>query len=45
MHRKKFLMLSALAVVCAGFLTLSQPTDAGPLDRHAHLAEALVAIR
>ncbi len=45
MHRTKFWMLCASAVVCAAFLTLSQPTDAGPLDRHARLAGALTAIR
>ncbi len=45
MHRTKFWMLCASAVACASFLTLSQPTDQGPLDRHAHLAGALAAIR
>lgn len=44
MHRTKFWMLCASAVVCAAFLSLSPPTD-GPLDRHAYLAGALTAIR
>lgn len=45
MQRTKFLMLCALAVACAGFLTTNQPTDPAPLDRHAYFAAALVTTR
>jgi hypothetical protein len=45
MNRARLLMFAALAVACAGFLTLSQPADVGLMDRPAHVATALAAIR
>jgi hypothetical protein len=45
MNRAKFLMLTALAVACAGFLTLSEPADARLLEMTPRGASALVGIR
>jgi len=43
MNRAKFLMLTALAVACAGFVTLSQPANARLMAPHG--ASVLAAIR
>lgn len=43
MNRAKFLVFAALAVACAGALTLSEPADARLLDRGA--TSAMAAIR
>jgi hypothetical protein len=45
MNRAKFLMLTALAVACAGFLTLSEPADARLIDVSPRGASALAAVR
>ena len=45
MHRAKYLMFSALAVACAGFLTFGQAADVSQADRTAHYASALGVIR
>jgi len=45
MNRAKFLLLAALAVVWAAFLTLNQPADARLTDGLAHATTALSAIR
>lgn len=44
MNRAKFLILTALAVACAGFLTLSEPADARLIDMTPHGGSALAAI-
>ena len=44
MNRAKFLMLTALAIACAGFLTLSEPADARLIDLAPHGGSALAAI-
>ena len=45
MTRAKFLMLTALAVACAAFLTLSEPADARLNDMPPRGASAMEAIR
>jgi hypothetical protein len=45
MDHAKFLMLTALAVACAGFLTLSETADARLIDMAPRGASALAAIR
>ena len=45
MNRDKLLMLAALLMACAGFLTLSHPVHAGPDAWLARSAELVVLAR